>query len=127
MIIPKPFTTSPDLFSRSPDNYNSQLPQHVAEVKLPVANRLSTSQVNTQSSSHTSPETDVANGPITENKLATSTKESHLTMHEVLQTCEKLSVSTTLLWPADNGSCEASMQTKHDQQIMDEKQHLKNK
>lgn len=129
MIVPKDtwsFTTSPDVFLRSPDNYN-QPPHHVAEVKLPVANRLSTSQANTQSSNHTSPETDVANGPITKNKLATSTKESHLTMHEVLQTCEKLSVTTTLLWPADNGSCEASMQTKHDQQIMDEKQHLKNK
>ena len=123
MIIPKPFTTSPDLFSRSPDNYNSQLPQHVAEVKLPVANRLSTSRVNTQSSSHTSPETDVANGPITENKLATSTKESHLTMHEVLQTCENY----LFLQLCCGQQIMVAVKLQCKQQIMDEKQHLKNK
>lgn len=113
------FTASPDFFLRSPDN--SQPSHHIAEVKPPVANRIvSTSQVDTQSSSHVSPDSDVVNGPIIEKKLATSTKESHLTTHEVYQTCGKLSVSTTLLWPADNGSCEASMQNKHDQKSKDE-------
>ena len=131
MIVPKDswsFTTSPDVILRSPDN--SQPPHHVAEVQPPVANRISASQVNSQSNSHTSPDSDVANGPITEKKLATSTSESHLTTHEVYQTCGKLSVSTTLLWPgADNSSCEfeVSMQNKNGQNIKDVRQHLKNK
>ena len=120
----------PDFVLSSPDI--TRPPHHVAEVKPPVAKRVNTSQViNTQSSNHanehlqqiraqvhsailkhysniaptsegTSSDSDVANGAVTKKKLSSSTKESHLTTHKVYQTCEKLSVSTTLLWSAHN-------------------------